>query len=341
MEVVSIANGDSANWAQRFAESLSRQRTRVGEFLAAKRQQLEQAETQLAQHRETLTAEWVRGRDELQQELNAARQREAAVTAELTALRSEHRQVTAELATLREAETHLREVEQSPAASPVDAAIAEHDDCVRRYESAMADVRRLQSQNAELRQQLSATTAPAHQPEAPTDGVLDWEVEKQRVLAALEAGALGEGEGAHNDRPQIEEIVHTTEQVAARKDKEIADLKHLLRHRSCSVKSTPADDAALAQILDKDASVREEREALKRLQDEWREKLREAEVDISIQRANLARERAELEEKLFLAESRVSKLTAETGAEKPAGGRWLTRLGLKQGGDDVKPRGKG
>ena len=141
-------------------------------------------------------------------------------------------------------------------------------------------------------------------------------------MAALEAGELCEKEGAHGDRLKVEEIVRTTDQLVARRDQEIADLKHLLHNQSCNLESVAVGAAAVGQLLDQDAVVREERENLKRLQDEWREKLREAEIDISVQRAKLARERAELEEKLHAAASQTPKVTAEMGVEGVGSGRW-------------------
>ncbi len=344
MEVLSTANCDSVDWAQRFAVSLSSQRTRMGEYFATKRQQLERVEIQLAQHSEMLTAELVRAGNELKQELDAARQREAALTAELTALRRDYQQVAAELAQLHEVETRGRETEPSSASTPIRGAIADREDFSRRYQSAMEDVRRLQAQNAELRQQLSMTQPEGPRPYAPPEGGLDWEAEKKRVLAALEAGEPGEGESARNDRLKIEEIIRTTDELVACKDQEIADLKHMLREQPCMMESVAVGAAALGQMLDENSIIHEQREILKRLQDEWREKLREAEVDISVQRATLARERAELEERLYMMENQTPKAAADASAsrsDKPARGRWLSKLGLKDGGENVKPSKKG
>ena len=74
---------------------------------------------------------------------------------------------------------------------------------------------------------------------------------------------------------------------------------------------------------------------LETMQEEWREKLRKAEIDISVERAKIARERAELEEKIqTLSQARISDETDEDDGEngkKPKRSRWLARLGL---GDD-------
>ena len=94
--------------------------------------------------------------------------------------------------------------------------------------------------------------------------------------------------------------------------------------------------AAFAQAFDQDEIIREERENLKRAQDEWREKLRKAEVDISLERAKLARERSELEERLQRLESQRSQdvslpPSADGDKSKKSGRKWLARLGLKEG----------
>jgi hypothetical protein len=62
--------------------------------------------------------------------------------------------------------------------------------------------------------------------------------------------------------------------------------------------------------------------------------LRQAEVEISLERAKLARERAELEDKLRAWETERSTWQAAAGeatsdkTKKPAGRKWLARLGL-------------
>ena len=95
--------------------------------------------------------------------------------------------------------------------------------------------------------------------------------------------------------------------------------------------------AALGQILDQDEIVQQERESLKRLQAEWEEKLRQAEIDISVERAKLARQRAEVEERLRSLEEKGGATQSEPSdsaePQKPARGRWLSRLGLKDSDD--------
>jgi hypothetical protein len=92
--------------------------------------------------------------------------------------------------------------------------------------------------------------------------------------------------------------------------------------------------AAVAQMLDTDELIRQERESLKRLQENLREQLKQAEVDISLERAKLARDRSELEEKIRGLEAEKASYTpaghdGQGDKGKRQGGRkWLTRLGL-------------
>ena len=105
----------------------------------------------------------------------------------------------------------------------------------------------------------------------------------------------------------------------------LADRKQQPRHRG-------RRPAALGELIDQDAVIREERQSLKRLQEEWMEKLRQAEMDISLERANMARQKAELDEKRRLLDMRTLAALpdATMSAGKSGRGRWLARLGLKE-----------
>lgn len=90
--------------------------------------------------------------------------------------------------------------------------------------------------------------------------------------------------------------------------------------------------AALGEILDNDAIIQEEREKLRQMQEEWQEKLRQAEIGISIERAKIARARAEIDEKTRIFEEQGDPVDGEPDPSgepgKPRRGRWLARLGL-------------
>jgi len=218
------------------------------------------------------------------------------------------------------------------------------DDLRRRYEMAIDDLREIKARNAELEKQLAGAPASSRSAAPAPGGVSDWEAEKARILAALES-EFDESDAADQaERLKIEEVVQKTDRIIAEKnrqlaakDDEIADLQRLLADQSSNLDGVAVGAAALGELLDQDAIIQEERENLRRLRAEWEEKLRQAEVDLSMERAKIARERAVVEEKLQAIQAASSPSEAQSesahGADKPARGRWLARLGLKDAED--------
>jgi len=106
-----------------------------------------------------------------------------------------------------------------------------------------------------------------------------------------------------------------------------------LEEQGSDAKIETERSAATDRAIDGDAVIQRERERLEQLQEQWREKLRKAEVELSVERAKLARRHAELEER---AKAGVAETPLEAGEEANAaekveqsvGGRWLARLGL-------------
>lgn len=153
-------------------------------------------------------------------------------------------------------------------------------------------------------------------------GVTSWDAAKRRLLADWQAEPQEEVSsctGPQQEHPQEDNAPATADWQAqlAAKDQEIAALRAEL-----------AEWSERKRVLDDNELIRQERERLLELQRMWEAKLRQAEVEISIERAKLARERSELEE-------RVRTLSA---AQNPPNGadsngplrrsRWLTQLGL-------------
>jgi DNA repair ATPase RecN len=152
----------------------------------------------------------------------------------------------------------------------------------------------------------------------------------------LETDFDANDEGQKADKLTVQGAIKITDQVVAEKEQEIQELRRLLENQSQQVGDVAVGAAAVAEMLDTDELIRQERESLKRLQDQLREQLRQAEVDISVERAKLARERAELDEKLRSLESEKANLPSGGDGSgdkgKKGGGRkWLTRLGLGDG----------
>jgi hypothetical protein len=140
------------------------------------------------------------------------------------------------------------------------------------------------------------------------------------------------------DRLSIESTIRITDEVVASKDREIADLRSRM-HEPAAMAGGGANAAAVADLLDRDEVIQAERAKLNQLQDEWREKLRHAEIEASLERAKLARERADLDERIRAFEAQRAAFAASGNAStdvavtKPQSGRWLSRLGLKDNDD--------
>lgn len=126
-----------------------------------------------------------------------------------------------------------------------------------------------------------------------------------------------------------------TEEMLAEKDRRIAELEQLLREQRQSQQTCGAVDAeSLRPLVDADAVVQQERESLAQLKQQWEEKLRHAEVELSVERAKIARQQAEIAEKLRLLEHPAENVQADaTSAGRSSRGRWRARLGLKDPGE--------
>jgi chromosome segregation ATPase len=238
--------------------------------------------------------------------------------------------------TLRETEERLHEAQQRLAEAPGTQTVRDLDDARRRYEMAMEDLREQKQRTSELERRLAEAAKPSAAP-APA-GPIDWETQKRRLLAALEANA-GDDENdseRHGERLRIQDVIAQTEAALAGKEKELEELR---RHVADKANHDAAQAAAAASdaAISNDEVVRTERERLRQLQLEWEEKLRQAEIDLSVERAKMARERAEVEElqrQFKDVQEQSGDETASGKEKKPQRGRWLARLGLKEEGKE-------
>jgi chromosome segregation ATPase len=213
------------------------------------------------------------------------------------------------------------------------------EDMHRRYEMAIEDLKAERARRLELEAQLARAKASASS--SSSEGTLDWESQKRRLLASLEAD-FDDDEASEERKQQrlaIEDVIRKTDEIVAAKNREVESLEQLLKEQSSNVGALGVGVNAVAEVLDKDEVIRQERENLLQLQNEWREKLRQAEIDISLDRAKIARERAELEQKLSeirqaaAASASGGKPSSDKADKKPSVRRWLSRLGLKDEDD--------
>jgi hypothetical protein len=216
-------------------------------------------------------------------------------------------------------------------------------DYQRRYEMALEDLRELKETNAQLQDQLakaraaSASSSPRGQVQSTA---LDWETQKRRMLAALESELDENDSEQRAERLKIEDVLRATEQVIAQKDEQIRELKRQLEE-SGSVNNLLQAASAVEQVIQSDSAIQEERERLRQLEEKLQGQLRQAEIEISLERAKLARERAEMDEKLRRTGAEAPKPadgeSAPAAPEQPTRGRWMSRLGLT---DADRERGK-
>jgi hypothetical protein len=165
---------------------------------------------------------------------------------------------------------------------------------------------------------------------------MDWEAQKRRMLEQLDSDGAEETEDQKKERLLMQEVLKKTDQAVAEKEQEIGELRRLLENQSKNVGEVAVGASAIAQALDSDEIIQQERENLKQMHAKLREELKKAEVDCSLERAKIAREKAELEERLRQWESeRAANGGVEPGVgghdkgKKGAGrGKWLARLGL-------------
>jgi hypothetical protein len=233
---------------------------------------------------------------------------------------------------LAEAAQQLQCSDQPPAVQGGDDLAQALADMTRRYELAMEDLREQKRLLAEKEKESSGSPRRAA-PVEPSSGKLDWETQKQRLLATLEADSDEDDDDDRRDeRLKMREVIERTDAAIAAKDREIEELRQLLDAQSASIGEVAVGATAFADVLSSDEIVKTERERLQQLQQEWEEKLRQAEIELSVQRARIARERAEIEERQRMLQDHQSD-HAPGGADskpKPQRGRWLARLGLKE-----------
>jgi chromosome segregation ATPase len=322
-----LSSGET--WADDFAHALDQQRSRAEQFLAGQRQRLLQAQAELTGQVQRIAAEL----DLTRNRSDRGRQENDQRGEEIDRLLDHLCRLRVELESRQAAweQTCNQAVDRDQASVP-----QADTDFLRRYEKAIEEARGLRSRVEDLEQQLARRQTPVERPCSPPGEVLDWEVEKRRILARLEAESSDEtDEDSDPQRLDIRELVEKTDRIIAEKQAEIASLQQVLRSQTSNLGSVAVGAAAVGQLLDNDAVVCEERENLRRLKQQWEQRMRESEIETSIARASIARQRAELEDRIKAFESRQSAAPSPSASatgrpDKPVRGRWLARLGLKE-----------
>ncbi|MGI9429665.1 MAG: hypothetical protein ACR2NM_13470, partial [Bythopirellula sp.] len=264
-----------------------------------------------------------RENSELHEELLSRPAADAQESPELVSLRAERDALAERIAELECA---------APSAADADGQ-QELADLQRRFELAVDDVRQLKQENAELQQQQresKPTTAASNSSDEPQD----WQAQKARLMAALDAEEHGDiDQPRREERATIEGTISITDRVVAEKDAAVARLEAKLKELSSQLDSRPEGpdlqefrEQITAEVLGDDQAVQVECDKLQQQQKQLESKLREAELEISVQRATLAREQAALEEKLATLPEARDEADGES-PNKPRR-RWLSALGI-------------
>ena len=257
---------------------------------------------------------------ELEQELARRPEANEADSAELVALRSE-RDALAE---------RVEQLERQPAAPADGDSVQELSDLQRRFELAVEDVRELKTKNTELVAKLAAVGQRAVG--QGDGGGMDWESQKRRMLASLDDEPSDGDAEREKERNTIQSTIEMTDAVVAEKDREIEELRtRLATATSEAVQASKDDhDEQVNDLLNADEIIAEHRKRIAQLEQEMQDKLRTAELELSVERAKLAREKVDLE-------GLRNDLEAQRQTYQPSGGsssgtaprrRWLSKLGL-------------
>jgi hypothetical protein len=160
---------------------------------------------------------------------------------------------------------------------------------------------------------------------------LTWEQRKEALLQQLEAETRTEAPCDPRKVLDIERILEQTSVEIQRRDQEISDLKTLIEQQSIAHDGMSIGVGAIAEMIESDSLIVAERLRLKELRDDWEQKQRQAEIEMSMERAKLARERLELQEKTRTFHDNNPPQTEEELKSNKASsrGRWLARLGLR------------
>jgi chromosome segregation ATPase len=230
----------------------------------------------------------------------------------------------------------IEELEQQPAPQVDSDSQRQLNDLQRRFEMAVEDVRELKTLNAKLEARLAEAEQRAGS--KADSGAMDWESQKRRLLDTL-SDTNENDPAAQKERATIEGTIRITDDVVAKKDDEIDRLREKLSTAQADASSEldgqERREADINKLIDADEIVQQHRKKLAQLEKEMEEKLRAAELELSVERAKIARKQVELNdwraelEAMQESHNSNSEGGGKTGTPKR---RWLAKLGL--GSDD-------
>lgn len=201
----------------------------------------------------------------------------------------------------------------------------------KRLDLAIGELRETKAPLAKAEADLAAKAVPHHvaTPHPTPEKFANWEAQKKFLLAELN------GEGGDSvspdDRITVQQVIAATDRAIKDKEEEIKELQTLLQFRNENVTEVVVGAAAIDEILNNDEIIQQEREQLERLKKEWKEKVRTAEIEISMERAKLAREKNELEQQIEWLKVEKEKVDSQSKQNsKQNKSKWFSRLGLNE-----------
>lgn len=240
---------------------------------------------------------------------------------------------------LRETSQLLRELEAVQPAHDDQAAESEESSArlsqlETQLTTASQEIEDLKEQNFDLASQVAKhqVISSGHIPHVNFDSsTLSWEERKKLIMRQLEEDSYDNDSEKEPEqtarRLEIESVVWATQTEIQRRDAEIAELQAIIEQQSDTRQGVAIGAAAFAQAFDSDEVIREERQKLKEMQLQWEQKLRQAEIDVSLERARLSRERTQLEQELEDTRRDKAALTSDPAQSKKR--KWLEHLGLR------------
>ena len=205
----------------------------------------------------------------------------------------------------------------------------------------------LEQQNSDLASQVANQTVQ-ETVNADAGNALSWEERKQLILEQMEQDSFSADEFVSSLQEEKQQLAqqdpaglldelrsemdsHANELL--RRDQEIKELRHLLDEQSGTLgDGTAIGAAAVAEAIDADELIMQERERLQQLKHEWEGKFRKSEIEMSLERAQLSRERQELATRQIDLELQLEQVRQEAKHVAPNGSqptrKWLAKLGL-------------
>ena len=331
---------EKARWNNNLARHLDEQRDRLHDLISRQREHFDNLELWLNHPEQQFSEQLANQLEDSQQQVN----RLTVQLEELTQQFEQNHQLchsetaradqaTVEIAALKKQLDELTGQLDGTSHSFDPSEKADDHDLHMQLELAVGDLRTIQTDKLKLEKELEAIKQASHPVTDPT-GDWNWETQKQHLIAQLE-GFDDNCPQQADDKLTVAGAISITDQIVTEKEKEIAELRKQLETQSGHSEAVVADDHTIAELLDHDQVILTEREKLRTIQEEWRDKLRQAEIDLSVERATIARERIRLDEQMEAFQKQQaenqqpdSPLNRQTNDAQPSGRRWLAKLGL-------------